>query len=35
LIIDTIFTNRLHAHRPVRPVMAIGQTGYTENAAKT
>ena len=35
LIIDTIFTNRLPAHRPVRSVMAIGQTGSTENAAKT
>ena len=35
LIVDTIFTNELPAHRPVRPVRATGQTGSTENVAKT
>ena len=32
LIVDTIFTNELPAHRPVRPVMATGQTGYGDRS---
>ena len=32
LIVDTIFTNKLPAHRPVR---ATDQTDSTENTAKT
>ena len=35
LIVDTIFTNELPPHRPVRPVRATGQTGFTENIVKT